>query len=569
VDFRLLGPLEVVDEGRVLPLGGAKQRALLAALLLHPNQVVSIDRLIDELWGEEPPPTAAKVVQVYVSQLRKALGGNRGEVIVTRPPGYLVRVGPGELDVERFERLLVVARRMRTSGSPEEAAELLREALALWRGQALADFAYEPFAQASIARLDELRLVALEERIEADLAAGRHAELVAELDEVVSEHPLRESLRGQLMLALYRSGRQAEALEAYQQARRVLVEELGIDPSPSLQELERAILRQDPALEPPAATAATGGETPPAPPPAADRSLLLVPRAELLHPLLVSVIAPLAATPPRHELLLMRLLEAPGEGASPDLGEATAGLREIRDDLAVRGVVVRVAAFTSTDRGSDIVRVSTSQQVDLLVLDADTAELSDLTGSELVAVLDGAPCDVAVAVLRDDLVAGPGPERPVLVPFGASAHDWAALELGCWLAQGHGATLRLLGTAPDHEQGRRDASRLLADASLIVQRLVGLVPEPVLVQAGAEGILEASRGAGAVLAALSERWRNEGLGPTRLTVATEGAAPVLFVRRGVRPGALAPPDQLTRFAWSRAGGRGGMGPRRLDTARPD
>jgi DNA-binding SARP family transcriptional activator len=523
-------------------------------LLLRANEVVSADRLIDELWGEEPPSTAAKVVQVYVSQLRKALGGSRGEqVIVTRSPGYLVRVAPGQLDVERFERLLVVARRMRSSGSPEEAAELLREALDLWRGQALADFAYEPFAQASIARLEELRLVALEERIEADLAAGRHAELVAELDEVVSEHPLRESLRGQLMLALYRAGRQAEALEAYQQARRVLVEELGIDPSPSLQDLEKAILRQDPGLDPQAAAAASGAEQPPAEALAVDRSILLVPRSERLHPLLVPVIAPLAETPPRHELLLTRLLEASGEGAVPDIGDATAGLRAIRDELAGRGLVVRVAAFTSADPSSDIVRLATSQQVDLLVLDADVAELSDLAGSELVAVLDAAPCDVAVAVLRDDMPEGPGPDRPVVVPFGASAHDWAALELGCWLAQAHGTTLRLLGTAPDHEQGRRDASRLLADASLIVQRLAGLVPEPVLVQAGAEGILEASRGAGVVLAALSERWRAEGLGPTRLTVATEGALPVLFVRRGVRPGALAPPDQLTRFAWSRAG----------------
>jgi DNA-binding SARP family transcriptional activator len=554
LDFRLLGPLEVVDEGRPLALGGAKQRALLAVLLLRRNEVVSVDRLIDELWGEEPPPTAAKVVQVYVSQLRKALArDSRVPVIETRSPGYVIRVEAGHLDAERFERLLAGARRARSAGDPEGASRLLSEALALWRGQALADFAYEPFAQATIARLEELRLVALEERIEADLGAGRHPELVGELETLVAEHPLREGLRGQLMLALYRSGRQAEALEAYQQARRALVEELGIDPSPSLQELEKAILRQDPVLEGQAGAAAEASEGSRAQPPAPDRSILVVPGARHVHPLLVSLTGPLGATAPRHELLVTRLLEEPEAGAVAEIGAATGELRELRDDLSARGVVVRVAAFTSGDRGADVVRLATSQQVDLLVLDADVPELADLARSELGAVLDATPSDVAVAALRDGLLEGPGPARPVLVPFGASAHDWAALELGCWMAQAHGSTLRLLGTAPDHEQGRRDASRLLADASLIVQRLSGLVPEPVLVPAGADGILEATRGGGAVIAGVSERWREEGLGPTRLALASKAPLPVLFVRRGVRPGALAPPDQLTRFAWSRAG----------------
>jgi DNA-binding SARP family transcriptional activator len=201
--FRLLGPLEVAEQDRLLALGGRKQRSLLAVLLLQANEVVSTERLIDELWGESPPSTVGKSVQVYVSRLRKQLGGDR---LITRAPGYLLRVDPSELDVACFERLLAEARRL----DPEPAAERLRKALGLWRGPALADLSYEPFAQSSIARLGELRLVALEQRIEAELAIGRHAELAGELDALVAQHPLRERLRGHLMLALYRSGRQAE-----------------------------------------------------------------------------------------------------------------------------------------------------------------------------------------------------------------------------------------------------------------------------------------------------------------------------------------------------------------------
>jgi DNA-binding SARP family transcriptional activator len=248
IDFRILGPLEVWDDDRPLPLGGAKQRALLALLLLRANQVLSRDRLIDELWAERPPETATTALQVYVSQLRKALasgGGDGRQRLATRAGGYLLALAPDELDAARFERLLAEARESLTDGDPAQAAACLREALALWRGPALADFAYEPFAQAEIARLEELRLACLEERIEADLALGRQADLVGELEGLVVQQPLRERLRGQLMLALYRSGRQAEALEAYQEGRRALVDELGIEPSPALQRLEKAILVQD------------------------------------------------------------------------------------------------------------------------------------------------------------------------------------------------------------------------------------------------------------------------------------------------------------------------------------
>ncbi|MGI8480347.1 MAG: BTAD domain-containing putative transcriptional regulator, partial [Gaiellaceae bacterium] len=232
MEFRILGPLEVLENGRQVDLGGAKQRALLAVLLLHANEVVSTDRLIDALWEEDAPETGRKALQVYVSQLRKALGKER---IATRSPGYRLQVERDELDLARFQRLL-------EEGKP-------REALSLWRGPPLADFAFERFAHSEIARLEDLRLAGLEDRIEADLGIGRHAALVGELEAIVRQHPLRERLRAQLMLALYRSGRQAEALEAYQDARQALVEELGIEPGRALRELQQAILQQDDALD--------------------------------------------------------------------------------------------------------------------------------------------------------------------------------------------------------------------------------------------------------------------------------------------------------------------------------
>lgn len=229
-------------------LGGPKVRALLAVLLLHHGEVVSTDRLIDALWGERASATAAKTVQVYVSNLRRALGDG---LLVTRGHGYLLLTGAGQVDSDRFEALVAEGRRVLRSGDGRDAGRRLREALALWRGPALADFAYEPFAQNAIARLEEARLEALEDRIDADLAVGEQAGLVGELEALVAQHPLRERLQGQLMLALYRTGRQADALDRYREARRSLIEELGLEPGRALQELERAILSQDPALEPP------------------------------------------------------------------------------------------------------------------------------------------------------------------------------------------------------------------------------------------------------------------------------------------------------------------------------
>ena len=253
MEFRILGPLEVVDAHGPVDLGPPKQRALLAILLLHRNEAVSAERLIDLLWGGRPPETAHKGLQIYVSQLRKALepaprAGAPHRILVTRPSGYLAAIAPGQLDLDAFEAGVAAARDALADGRNEEASDALDEALALWRGPPLADFTFESFAQADIARLAELRLAAVQDRLTADLALGRHAELIGEIEGMVQEHPLRERLRAQLMLALYRSGRQAEALEVYQSARAALVEELGIEPGRELRDLHQAILQQDPGI---------------------------------------------------------------------------------------------------------------------------------------------------------------------------------------------------------------------------------------------------------------------------------------------------------------------------------
>jgi len=275
VEFRILGPLEVVgDDGRTISLPAPKVRALLALLLLNRNRVVPSDVLIDELWDEQPPATAAKTLQVYVSQLRKALGADRVE---TAHGGYRLRVDAGEVDVDSFEQLVA-------DGRP-------RDALALWRGPALVDVRGEHFARAAAERLEEARLAAIEGRIDAELDAGRHAALVGELEQLAEEQPLRERLRAQLMLALYRSGRQAEALEVYRRTRERLADELGLEPGEELRELEQAILRQDPALRRPAGA--------PAHTAAAARRAWLLPIAVLLG-IGVAVAAVLATRPREH-----------------------------------------------------------------------------------------------------------------------------------------------------------------------------------------------------------------------------------------------------------------------------
>jgi DNA-binding SARP family transcriptional activator len=525
MDFRLLGPLEVVERDRPLALGGVKQRSLLAILLLQANALVSTDRLIDQMWGATPPATCAKSVQVYVSRLRKQLGNRR---LVTHAPGYMLHVEPSELDLARFEQLADEARRT----DPQRAARKLRDALALWRGSPLADLAYEPFAQTEIARLEELRMAVLEQRIDADLAVGRDAELVGELEALIVRNPLRERLRSQLMLALYRSARQAEALDAYRVTRRELSEELGLEPSEELKRLEQAILRQDPALD-----LADGSPREAAPETAVmERALLIVPRAlPGLDPLLC-LAEPLAASESPHELIVAGVVPA------AELAAATAALAERRDQLLAAGLAARTAAFSSPRRGEDIVRLTGQERVDLLLMDAGR---SPLEGDARV-VLEQAPCDVALLAEAGGSLG----EGPVVVPFGAGAHDWAALRLGAWVARATDAPLRLIGSAADGGEEARDASRLLADASLIVQRTAGIVAEPLLASPGREGVAALAEGAALLVVGLSERWREEGLGRVRGELAMAPPAPTVFVRRGRRPDGLAPAETRTPFSWS-------------------
>jgi DNA-binding SARP family transcriptional activator len=530
VEYRLLGPVQALVDGRPVELGGPRPRGVLVVLLTQANTLVPAYRLLDAIWGEDPPASSANLVQRAVSQMRKGLGR---EAIETRGGGYLVRVEPDALDLSHFERLAHAGNVALAEGRHEEAAALLREALSLWRGPALADLADEDFLGQEAARLEELRLLALERRLEADLACGRHDDLLAEIREIVSAHPLRERSWSHLITALYRGGRQAEALEAYRAARATLVEELGIEPGPALQELERAVLRQDPALMPhdsasTASTEATGEHL---------RSILIAPFEPDRVRALAALGEPLAREPER-ELLLAGTVPDPGE--LPRLSER---LADSRKQLLERGIRARSAAFTSLTPGADLVRLATEHDVDLLMVDAPAGLLED---ARLLALLRDAPCDVAVLVGRR---LRPG---PVLVPFGGSVNDWAAIELGAWLAANLGEPLRLAGASTGADG--RDASRLLASASLAVQRALDVAAEPLLVEPAPEALVAAAKEAGVVAVGLSDRWRREGLGRVRSALATRAAAPVLLVRRGVRPGGLTPPEQATRFTWTLAEG---------------
>ncbi len=498
-----------------MPLPGARQRALLAVLLLHANQLVSSDRLLDDLWGDEQPESGIAALRVRVSQLRKALGGAGGR-LETRPSGYLLRVEPDELDLDRFCRLAGHA----AGSEPHRAAESLRAALALWRGPALADLAYESFAQAAVGRLDELRCGALERRIDSDLALGRHADLLAELEELVAVEPLRERFRAQLMMALYRCGRQADALAAYRSARETLVEELGIEPGPALQELERAVLRQDPALE---LTSL----------PAPERSILVAVRDASRTDALLGLAERLSRRPAKELILAWPIADGDGLVRGAQL------VSERRTALISRGVPARAAVFTSAAPGRDLIRLGVEQDVDLLLVDGDPALLDDPV---VAALLAGAPSDVAV------LIGAEPRDGPVLVPFVGVEHDWAAVELGAWLAGALGQPLLLAG--PRDGTAGRDASRILASASLAVQHSLGIAAEPRLLEPGAEALVAAAREAAVVAVGLTDRWRSDGLGEARGALASQTVTPVVLVRRGLRPGGLAPREHLTRFTWS-------------------
>jgi DNA-binding SARP family transcriptional activator len=523
MEFRILGPLEVLDAGQPVPLGGSKQRTLLALLLLTPNRPVSIDRLVDVLWAGGPPAGAANALQYHVSQLRKMLGGRAP--IVTQEPGYLIRLEPSQVDLLRFEQLAAEAER---SGAAR-ASTLLGEALGLWRGEAFAELADDVLSQPEVQRLEAARLAALERRIDADLALGRHAQLVPELEGLVRTNPLHEGLVGSLMRALYAVGRQAEALDVYRSTRETFDAELGIEPSPFLRDLERAILRQDPelALEQPAAGSA--------------RSILVLVGDEGRIPGLLEVAEALSAGSGR-ELILVRFVADSGA-----LGAATASLAAHRDALAAREISCRVAAYTAAEAGAEAATLAAEQTADIVLAEAPQELLGDGTLAEpFASLLERAPCDVGLLTAGGVGAAG----GPVVTPFGGAEHDWSAIELAAWLASALGTTLRLLGTEADPAHGRRDASRLLARASLLVQQMVGIVTEPRLIQPGEAGVVDAAADARVLVVGLSDRWRDEGVGPVRAAVANTSPAPILFVRAGPNRRALAPSQTMTRFTWT-------------------
>jgi DNA-binding SARP family transcriptional activator len=552
LEYRILGPLEIVDDVGALLLGGRKQRAVLAVLLLHANQVVSTDKLIDDVWGEDAPPSAPSALQVYIAQLRKALGRtNRGaEAIRTRSPGYELVVAEDELDADRFARICKKGRASLAGGDPAGASEQLQEALACWRGQPLAEFTYETFAQSEIERLEEAKIAAIEDRVEADLALGRHLDLVGELDSLVGVFPLRERLRGHLMLALYRSGRQAEALQVFRDARDALAEQLGLDPGPELQELERAILNHEDALalRSPTKDAASVIRKRTSP---RERSILVAPRDPSQMRSVASIAGSLARIGGDHDVILVRLA-GPWEGTAGEpveLADAHRSLETVRTELNDRGTPTRIISFTSVDPAGDLARLVREHPVDLLLIQADVGSISAPT--EIGEALESVGCDVAIVVGSNSAGWPPDGDPPVVSPFGGAEHDWPALEFAAWIASAEGLPFRLLGSTADLKRGQRDASRLLARASLIVQNMTGAVAQPVLVDPG-RGILGDVRAAAAVVMGLPDDWVSQGLGELRAEVCEAAAGPVILTRRGSRTRSGAPSTEGTRFGWSRA-----------------
>src|SRR5215211_6036400 len=501
LEFRILGPLEVVGKHGPVQLGGPKQRATLAILLLSANRVVSIDRLADDLYAGRPPVTAATQIHRQISELRKAVG--QEAAIETRSPGYAIHVAPEQLDLKR-------------------------DALSLWRGPPLADLDHEPFAQIAIGRLQEVRLAALEQRLDAELALGRHREVVAELNQLAVDHPYHEPFASRLMVALYRSGRQAETLDIYRRTRQRLVEDFGVEPGRPLRELERAILRQDESLD-------FGGATAEAVPPP-DHIVLVLPSRDDRLDALLAVAEPLARLPGR-ALLIARLV-----AAEESLAATSAWLSGRRASL---GVAARTAAFTTLDPAEDAVRLAAAYDVRLALLDTPGLQ-ADAFPEDVVAILERSPSDVGLLMgPRADWESGDG----VCVPFGGGEHDWAALELGAWLASSRRTSLRLLGARADVPRGRRDASRLLADAAMSVQRVVGVDAQPELVDRGPDALVAAGESATIVVTGLPAKWRREGLGDARRAL-VRGRRPTLLLHRGPRPSGLAPAGARTRFTWT-------------------
>jgi ABC-type transport system substrate-binding protein/DNA-binding SARP family transcriptional activator/streptogramin lyase len=448
--YRLLGPLEVTVDGTAVDLGGLKQRALLAVLLLHANQPVQRDVLIDRLWGEHPPASAEHAVNVYIWRLRKALqaAAPGAEGVVTRQGAYLLQAAEEQVDVALFERLADRGRRALAAQDAGRASAVLGEALALWRGAALADFRFEPFAQPEIARLEELRAGVVEDRIEADLALGHHAHVISELEALVAADPLRERLHQQLMIALYRCGRQADALAAYQSARQTLAEELGIEPCQQLRQLERAILDQDPSLDPPPGTGSRR-----APAPGNGRRLMLTGTA---HPKRMLAVAGAAAAVAA--LLAGGLATLPATRASLQAGPDTVAVIDgSRDAVSAvvagagrpGGVASGAGATWVTDTADDmLLRVDPERQVvDRIPVGRGPAGVAVGGGQVWVAnQLDGSISEVnpAAGVVVATISVGNG---PVAVVFGYGSL-WAANVTDSTLSRIDPGSGRVAATIP-------------------------------------------------------------------------------------------------------------------------
>jgi DNA-binding SARP family transcriptional activator len=507
LEFRVLGPLEALRDGEVVSLAGAKQQALLALLLLEGGRAVSTRRLTDGLWGGAAPATATKGLQLHVSRLRKALGSS---VIETRPDGYLLATKGVSVDLTRFEELTESGRSQASAGRHGEAGRLFGEALALWRGEALEGLD-EPGLAPLRARLDELRLAVQEQRVDVLLASGEHTRLLPELTLLAQSQPLRERLQEQLMLALYRDGRQAEALAVYRRLRETLQQQLGLEPQPRLRSFEQAILRQDGYLDPPLerrpqrAIVAAGHEP----------------------GRLAALLAPLA-----HELSGELILLTPVSHGE-QLAEASVLLDEQRSE------VVRVAAFVTREPARQVARLAVAESAALLVLQTTRNRLEE----QVLGELRQAACDVVLFVDG----AGELPGSAVSVLFGGSPEDWKAVELAAALARAGSVPLRLVGV----DLGGSNASSLLAHASLVVQRFAGIGTRPVLFTPGDAGSLAGAVAGGPLVAGAGEH-ADDRLSVSRVRLGEIGV-PLLLLAPGPRPGVLAPPQTLTRFSWSLVG----------------
>src|SRR5581483_8995130 len=483
VDVRLLGPVEALAEGRTLDLGAPKARAVLALLALDHGRAVAASRLVDELWGERPPPSAAKALQVYVSQLRKALGP---ATIATEAHGYRLAASAASVDVAEFEARVAAGRSALASGHADVAAAALGDALALWRGDVV----------------EELRGDAV-------LAGGGGESHLPQLAGIAREHPLRERFQEQLMLALYRAGRQAEALAVYASLRGRLHDELGLEPSPRLRELQQAILRQDPSL---------GGRAEPAGPPP-------VVAAGHAPERLALVAEPLARSNGAELVLLTTVRD------SAALGEAVRRLEPLRGDA------VRVAAFVSRRPVADVMSLAAREVASVVVLQIARDTLAEPLPAEVVE----STCDVALYVDGD----GDVPGERVSVLHGGADEDWAGVELATTLARSTGRALRLIGA----QVGEADASLLLARSSLAVQRFGGVTAEGALFDAEApetlREVVDESLLVAGVTASPSARLADA------VVALGELGVPLLLVRRGSRAGLLQPSQTWTRFSWSR------------------